>query len=212
MPRTNSAKPTPEPSGVFAGKPRTRGRPRRSATDAAITRAVLDLLAEVGYQRLSYDMVAQRTGATRPTIYLRGANKVLLVLGALIEGYGIDPTPDTGSLAGDLLELQRSQIRFWNDPVIAGLFPGLLADISAEPELASSWWHGFVAPRRASTSRALGRARARGELTGEIDAEWICDLLTGPLICRAFLGGYRRLPEELAEETTRFVMSRLAGD
>jgi hypothetical protein len=60
------------------------------------------LLAEVGYQRLSYDLVAQRTGATRPTVYLWGSNKVLLVLGALVEHYGIDPTPDTGSLATDL--------------------------------------------------------------------------------------------------------------
>lgn len=212
MPMTNSAKTVKRLDGEGAARSRARGRPRQGTTDAAITRAVLDLLAEVGYQRLSYDMVAQRARATRPTVYLRGANKVLLVLGALIEGYGIDPTPDTGSLAGDLLELQRSQIRFWNDPVIAGLFPGLLADISAEPELATTWWDGFVAPRRASTSRALTRARARGEVTEEVDAEWICDLLTGPLICRAFLGGYRRLPDELAEETTRFVMSRLSAD
>ncbi|MEZ2410638.1 TetR-like C-terminal domain-containing protein [Bosea sp. RCC_152_1] len=75
---------------------------------------------------------------------------------------------------------------------------------------ARTWWDGFVAPRRASTARSLTRAKARGEINGEVDAEWICDLLTGPLICRAFLGGYRGLPDELAEETTRFVMSSLA--
>lgn len=189
---------------------RPRGRPRHSAKDAAITRAVLDLLGEVGYQRLSYDLVAQRAQATRPTVYLRGANKVLLVLGALIEGYGTNPTPDTGTLKGDLLELQTSQIRFWNDPVIAGLFPGLLADISGEPDLARTWWEGFVAPRRASTARALERARLRGEIPHELDSEWICDLLTGPLICRAFLGGYQKLAGNLAEETVAFVLRSIA--
>ena len=191
--RTKSAKGT-RPAGTTQQSRLPRGRPRRSETDAAINKAIIDLLAEVGYQRLSYDQVAQRAKATRPTVYLRGNKKVLLVLGALIDRYGIDPTPDTGTLASDLLELQKSQIRFWNDPVIAGLFPGLLADIGSDPGLAEAWWQGFVAPRRASTARALERARQRGELQGNPDPDWICDLITGPLICRAFLGGYRKLP------------------
>ncbi|MGK9166667.1 TetR/AcrR family transcriptional regulator [Inquilinus limosus] len=200
-------RPEPEDGTALKSRPRRpRGRPRESGTDAAINQAVIELLAEVGYQRLSYDLVAQRAKATRPTVYRRGANKVLLVLGALIEHYGTDPTPDTGSLATDLFELQKSQIRFWNDPVIAGLFPGLLADISNDPQLAETWWQSFIAPRRASTARALERARQRGELKGSPDPEWICDLITGPLICRAFLGGYRKLPESLAEETVKIVL------
>ena len=45
----------------------------------------------------------------------------------------------------------------------------------------------FLAPRRRSTARALQRAVERGETRPGVDTDWICDLLTGPLLMRALL-------------------------
>lgn len=43
---------------------------------------------------------------------------------------------------------------------------------------------------------------------GDTDAEWVCDVLTGPLISAAFLTGVRTLSDDLAAATVALVLSR----
>jgi hypothetical protein len=57
----------------------------------------------------------------------------------------------------------------------------------AYPALMEQVFDEFLAPRRQSTARALQRAVERGETRPGIDTDWICDLLTGPLLMRALL-------------------------
>ncbi len=187
-----------------------RGRPRRPETDRVIHNAVVELLQTVGYAELSYEAVARHAGVSRPTLYRRAHTKAALVIAAITDRYGLDPVPDTGSLAEDLLALGRQQVRFYNDPVIAAAFPGLLADVNNDPAVADAWWNGFVAPRRETTLQALRRAQSRGELRSDVDVQWICEVVTGPLISSAFLGGHATVPENRARDTVDLVMSTYA--
>lgn len=61
----------------------SRGRPRSSEVDRSILDATLALLAEVGVERLSIEMVAQRAGVAKTSIYRRFSNKQTLILEAL---------------------------------------------------------------------------------------------------------------------------------
>jgi AcrR family transcriptional regulator len=71
--------------------------------DAAIRAATMDLLAQVGYARLTMDQVAAHARVSKSSLYLRWPNKVALVADALQHrARPVPGIPDTGTLAGDM--------------------------------------------------------------------------------------------------------------
>src|ERR1700734_1414294 len=84
-----------------------RGRQLDATRDAALRDAALELLAEIGYDRLSIDAVAARAKASKMTIYRRWSGKADLVVDALRCPGKTGEVPDTGSLRGDLQALGR---------------------------------------------------------------------------------------------------------
>src|SRR5438132_1036795 len=89
-----------------------RGRPRDPAVDVAVLTAAVDLLAEVGYARLTMDQIAARAGVGKASVYLRWPNKVALVAEAIQQDSAVVPdVPDTGSLREDMLLFLRSLLR-----------------------------------------------------------------------------------------------------
>lgn len=61
-------------------------------------------------------------------------------------------------------------------------------------------------PRRESVKRAVSQGMDRGELSHEADEQWICEILTGPLISSAFLLGPCALSDNLVNETVALVI------
>jgi AcrR family transcriptional regulator len=174
------------------------GRPRSEDHTSRILKATLRLLEEVGYAQFTIEGVATRAKVGRPTVYRRFPTKAALVLEALKHTFGTDPAPDTGDLRQDLLEVQRDQVAFFNNPTVAAIVPGLMSEIQRDKAFADMWWRDFVEPRRQSVIRAVERAADRGEVGRGGDIETLCDVLTGPLICRAFLHGPRKVPKSFA--------------
>src|SRR5207249_2035868 len=68
-------------SGI--NQPSMLGRPRDSSRDLAILDATLSLLTELGYEQLSMEAVAGRSGAAKTTIYRRYRDKAALVAAAV---------------------------------------------------------------------------------------------------------------------------------
>lgn len=60
-----------------------RGRPRREGADEDILRATRELLDEAGYAAFNVDIVAERTGIAKTTIYRRWPTKGALVTAAI---------------------------------------------------------------------------------------------------------------------------------
>src|ERR1700690_4052232 len=84
---------------------RHRGHPLDESRDVAIRDAALDLLSEIGYDRLTIDAVAAGAHASKATIYPRWQGKASPVVDALHCSKGSMIEPDTGSLEGDLTVL-----------------------------------------------------------------------------------------------------------
>lgn len=193
--------------------PPAPGRPRDQALDAAILDAAAQILLADGYRALSIGAVAARAGTSRPTVYRRYADKQALVVAALLARHGDDPAPDTGSLEADLLAVQRNQAAFFSDPlVVRGLLP-LLPDLEHDPALNTALGRRLLRPRRASTVRALERARARDEIPATTAAhdEYVCDLLTGPFMFRALAPAIGPIDDTLVRLTTETAMRFLRG-
>src|SRR3954447_1593913 len=91
---------TPEAAAAAAvARPRIEGVREQEILDAA-----LEVLADVGYDRLTIDAVAHRAKASKATLYRRWNSKATLVVEALARVKGPPVTPDTGDLRTDLLE------------------------------------------------------------------------------------------------------------
>src|SRR5689334_11946810 len=91
---------------------RARGRSRDDSRDPQILQATAQLLAEVGYDRLTMDAVAARAHAGKATLYRRWSSKGELVvdaLGCAAHGETPEAAPDTGSLRGDLEALVKAR-------------------------------------------------------------------------------------------------------
>ena len=138
--------------------------PERNRDDA-LRDAAIELLAEIGYDRLTMDAVAARARASKATIYRRWQNKAELVVDAVGCLKGVTPLPDSGSLAGDLREVCDA---FGDDDsrlgahVMLGLDHGARARRGAARGLHRSAWSGLQrrAPARASSSARCAAARS----------------------------------------------------
>jgi AcrR family transcriptional regulator len=64
---------------------RGRGRPRDPRKDAAIRDAAWDVLADRGYEGLTFEAVAELAGCSRTTLYRRFASKSALIATMLYE-------------------------------------------------------------------------------------------------------------------------------
>jgi AcrR family transcriptional regulator len=62
---------------------RGRGRPRREGADEEILRATRELLERFGYAAFTTDLVADRTGIAKTTIYRRWPTRGALVAAAI---------------------------------------------------------------------------------------------------------------------------------
>ncbi|SDC59693.1 TetR/AcrR family transcriptional regulator [Rhodococcus tukisamuensis] len=151
--------------------PSKAGRPRSADLDRALLVATQDLLAEVGYDRLSIETVAARCGAGKATVYRRWAGKSELVADAVAQLHGEYPEPDTGTLRGDLLLMSS----IWLDPdsrrdaVVAGLLTAMAHDAGLREAVRVA----VSEPHQAIFAAIVGRAVARGEVPAGRDLEMI---------------------------------------
>ncbi|MCF6378125.1 TetR/AcrR family transcriptional regulator [Nocardioides KLBMP 9356] len=162
----------------------TPGRKRNPLIDEAILEATLDELAERGYLNLTMDAVARRAGVGRPTVYRRYPNKPALVLAACTSVAARHvPSPNTGSLGGDVEVLLADLTRVFTRTRAAQIVPALLSARDEHPELgaaAEAVWD----ERRRAMREVLEHARTRGEVDSNLDIEIAIDLLYGPLYLR----------------------------
>ncbi|MFF8310006.1 TetR/AcrR family transcriptional regulator [Streptomyces lydicus] len=147
---------------------------------------VLELLAEVGYERFSMDLVARQARASKATLYQRWPSKAELVMDALEEHQPVVSGPDTGSLPSDLRELLLAWLAGW-DTRDRGLMLALLEGSRRDEELARLREERLGSPIRQPAEAALARARRRGEITGRIDAELLLELPFALLLARVLV-------------------------
>lgn len=164
------------------------GRRRDPAADDAILESVLALLGEgCAFGALSMDLVAQRAGVARATVYRRWANKEELVLAAL--GRLDPPLPALEGLAlRDRLVRLVDQIRHrGEDTDLHRLLAGLLGEAARRPRLVRQFEDSVIAARREALKRALADGVDSGELRSDLDLDTAVELLTGPMLSRLIL-------------------------
>jgi AcrR family transcriptional regulator len=168
------------------------GRPRDPTRDAAILRAALEGLVEVGYDRLTMEDIAQRARAGKGALYRRWPSKAALVGDALVawrEQLAPLEVPDTGSLRGDLEAIVEAVPDFSAaDRRMMGVISGVATAAARDPELEAAVREQVLSRPRGLLRQVLERARARGEIAAERDLELVPDVLIGMNALRLILG------------------------
>lgn len=166
--------------------PPVRGRPRDGRADAAIAKALGELLAEVGYPALTMEAVATRAGVGKATLYRRYGSKVELVFANTIHASTLRSV-DTGSLREDLDLLSERIVADLKRPAAAAALPGLLADLVDQPRLFARFQTVFVAGERELIADLLDRAHVRGELAADPEPDLVHAQLLGTIFASLFL-------------------------
>ena len=158
---------------------RPRGRPRRAATDAAILRATVDLLAEVGIKGATLTAVAQRAGVARATVYLRWPSRSALIGAAARTAVGGQPMPLTADIEHDIRFAASFMQRAFDHPAMRAILPEIVRGVLAEPtELAFD----SVAPRRREFARLYGANAAAAGFDPDVDPNIAFDIILGTAI------------------------------
>lgn len=159
-------------------RPRVEGAREQEVLDAA-----LEVLTEVGYDKLTLDRVAARARAGKATLYRRWASKAELVAEALsaLDGGHPEP-PDTGSLRGDLMVMSAERDGGLLDPDRMPVVCGLMTAMYRDEALARALRGRVVDPRRACLTTVLQRAQARGEIAPDVDLELVTGIVPAMVV------------------------------
>jgi AcrR family transcriptional regulator len=180
---------TVEIEDTAAGDNRPTG-PRAQAREQAILDAALELLMEVGYDRLSMDALAERARAGKATIYRHWSGKAQVVAEAVrrLKGDRITDFPSTGSLRGDLQAALTSMCGSFTDTESA-ILVGVLSAMRTDPELATLVRTQMLDDKKGSFDAIIERAVGRGELPPGTCAALVEEVIPALLMTRLVIMG-----------------------
>lgn len=181
--------------------PRPPGRPLDVERENALLDAALDVLSEVGYDRLTVTAVHQRAHASAKTVYRRWSGKEELMTAALqraVARSDRDPADirDTGSLRGDLVAHLHASGRD-STPHLAR---GLLAAAGVSGELGRVALDLLRSQEARMAKVILARAIERGEIGPDVDPILLADVTRGMTMQHLLVGpGETRVDEDFVE-------------
>jgi AcrR family transcriptional regulator len=176
----------PETAAV-AREPGHRSKRTSSDVEQAILSATLEILDEVGFEQLTVEAVAARSGAAKTAVYRRWPSKVPLVVEALTRSRPEPAVPDTGDLRTDMIALWTGMIGDGRRSV-ERLLPVLSTSLAAGDELRVLLWDRYFEPRLQASYAVITRAATRGQVRVDADPAPAFDLLFGPLVYRWLRG------------------------
>lgn len=181
------------------------GRPRDPRIAAAILAATAELLVETGYSNLSLAAVAERAGTTKSALYRRWSSKAELVHEAAFPAGPTALEAPAGDIATDVRMMIEATRDVFTTPVVRAALPGLVADMTADPELnarvMSRFADLFVAVRM-----RLEAAIDRGAAHPDVNPDRLIELIGGATMLRMLLRPDEKLDDAWVDQTTAIVV------
>ncbi|MEU1800377.1 TetR/AcrR family transcriptional regulator [Streptomyces sp. NPDC019937] len=174
---------------------------RSERSHRAILDAALELVAELGYPKLTIEAIAARAGVGKQTIYRWWPSKAAVLLDAFValgeraarEAGGEAPHafPDTGDLEADLKFVLRATVDELRSPTYDVPYRALAAEGIVNPEIAAEFVSRVMEPSLQLYVERLRAAQRAGQVAADLDPRIAVELVTGPVTARWLL---RTLP------------------
>jgi AcrR family transcriptional regulator len=174
--------------------------------------AALELLVEVGYDRMSIDAIAARAHASKATFYRRWANKAEVVAEALRRTkarFDCGSSPDTGTLRGDLIaKIQSMCHEFATED--GALLAGIVRAMRTDRQLADLVQQQFMEAKLSPLTNIVERAIRRDEIGGEASGELLLEVTTSMVLARTLFAA-QSLDVEFTQHLVDDVLLPLLG-
>jgi AcrR family transcriptional regulator len=157
------------------------GRPRDEALEHRILDVTRELLARHGYRGLTIGAVARAAGTTRPSVYLRFADKHDLATRAIAGMSVAEPLRTSPDVRADLVAELRHFREAVTRPNGMSFFGTVLAEEHQTPELIGHFRDRLVHPRRRRVEGVLERGMSSGLLRQGLDVEVVTTMLIGSI-------------------------------
>jgi AcrR family transcriptional regulator len=183
-----------------------RGRPRSVKSQQAILQATIELLEEVGFERMSIEAIARRAQVGKTTIYRRYKSKEELVADAIESLRSEIVIPDTGSLWSDLDSLVKDAAQISLSAMGRKTVGAIIGTASNNSQFAQIYQAKYLQPRRQAFAVILARAKARKEIRSSIDSDLIFDLMSGIMLHALLFPSSTESWETYIRRAVRFIM------
>ncbi|MES2526669.1 MAG: TetR/AcrR family transcriptional regulator [Bdellovibrionota bacterium] len=158
----------------------TVGRKRDDSLDDQIKSATIEILGEIGFDRMTMDMVSARVGAGKASLYRRWPSKAELVKDSLVwmSGGSVDLThlPDTGSIRGDLLSVVKAHSTEYSERK-GRILSKLGSFLTVHKKLIDETSAEIFEPWTEMNRTLMKRAIERGELSPKADVDLACEVI-----------------------------------
>lgn len=157
---------------------RSAGRPRDDSVDRKIVLAAIEIYAERGWGKFTFDAVASHAGVGKPAIYRRYDSREDLLISSFQDMYLPIPEVNTGSLRGDLTALAVTLFEFWLSPVGSATLR-MSADQVYMPEIGETYHARVVRPMILAARAIVDRGKERGEIDRDLDTNMVLEVIAG---------------------------------
>jgi AcrR family transcriptional regulator len=158
-------------------------RPRSEEARRKALAAAADLICERGVANLTIEEVANRSGVAKTTIYRHWPERAGLVLDTVRSCFGHVPTPDTGTLRGDLEAYFGGMMEVDLSGPVAKLMPALVDAAGRDAEI-EVLMDRIALERQRPIHDIVERAQERGELPPDLDQRVVVGTIVGPIVFR----------------------------
>ncbi|MCW2813281.1 MAG: transcriptional regulator, TetR family [Nocardioides sp.] len=192
------------PAHEVGTRPRVEGDREQEILDAT-----MDVLADVGYDRLTMDAVAAAARASKATLYRRWSTKAALVIDGLCSLKEPHELPDTGTLRGDLIGMFCGMGGLTDQRQMA-ILASVITAIAHDQDFAVAFRSEFIGPKAAASTAIFERARARGEVRADVDLDIVVPALPGIILHRQFLMGEPADAESIERVIDQIILPAVA--
>lgn len=158
------------------------GRPRSNQSHQAILQAAVQLLAEVGFERMSMEAIATRAGVGKTTIYRRYNSKEELVADAIESLRAEIVIPDTGTLWGDIDALIHNAAQIALNPLGRQAVAMIISSAASNSQFARTYWTKYLQPRRQAFEIVIARAKIRNEVEANLEPALVFDTMSAIML------------------------------
>jgi AcrR family transcriptional regulator len=191
---------------------RPAGRPRDARINQSVLQATTEILEEVGYQRLTIAAVASRAATTPPAVYRRWPTKAHLVHEAVFPSTIDSLSPKEHDLRAGLRSMLVSGVQLLSQPAARAAVPGLLAELTAAPEVHADILGRFAGSEWGWLHNRIAQGIDEGEVRPEVRPETLLDMISGSAFLASAVGPPDRIDERWVDEVIDLILRGITPD